>query len=120
MYISRFQYAIQLVRESNGLVEQVNRFRKIKEKSIEPKTNDEKAIGRYAGIKMNEKALVDFYDCYGQFDQEKYLQLFKKNQILIPKYLNDLYYLVVFYNDFQNVIIFNDSMKPLLHHYKTD
>ena len=113
MYIRQnINFAVKFVRESERLVEHVNRFRNLNERPINPRTDEEKAIGQYAEISMNAKALVDFYECPGQvFDEGIYAKKFERNLELIPEYLKSFYYLVVFFNNFDNVMIFNQMFK---------
>lgn len=121
MYINNeIQYAVELVRNSQRFTEHVNRFRNKEEQPTKIETVNDMAIGRYEQIKMKAKALVDFYKCSSQeFSQTTYEQKFKKQLELIPLYLKGFYYLVVFYNDFDNVMILNSTIVPYFHDYKS-
>lgn len=113
MYInSSIKYAIELLRDGDCFNEHVNRFRNHDERPKNPSTNEEKGIGRYAKIEMKGKALLDYYKCLeAAFDQEIYVSIFKKKLESIPTYLKSFYFLIAFYDDFNNVLILNDTLK---------
>lgn len=110
--MQNINFAVKFVREGQRLAEHVNRFRNLNERPISPRTDAEKAIGQYKQIKMKAKALVDFYECSDElFNEEIYAKKFELNLESIPEYLKSFYYIVVFYNNFDDVMILNRMFK---------
>lgn len=120
MYIHNgVSYAIELVRDGNRFMEHLNRFKNKEERPEFPVTNEQMAIARYSNIKIDAKALIDFYQSSGKISTNEFSKKFETKLGMIPSYLKDIYYLIVFYNNYKNVLILNKTTKPFRHTYNT-